>query len=327
MDYKDIKVSIIVPVYNLQYELERCVSSIQNQTHKNIEIILVNDGSSDKSWDIMQSLSQKDSRIYLINKKNGGVTTARLAGIEQASGEYIGFVDGDDEVEADMFSLLLKNAIEHQAEISHCGYQMIFEDGRVNYFYNTGCLIEQDRITGLKELLGGSRIEPGLCNKLFHRSLFRFSVIDKSIRINEDLLMNYYLFNKTNKSVFEDICKYHYLVRRSSASRQKLNEHRIYDPIQVKKIILEDCDDTLKDDAEKALLTTSVYCYCSLVIDGRTLKKAKKDVQTVIRSHYEYAKLLPKKTRFLAFLILKLPIIFSVIYTCYAKILQKKKYD
>ncbi|MDY5986521.1 MAG: glycosyltransferase [Lachnoclostridium sp.] len=104
-----IKVSVVVPVYNLQNELKKCVSSIEKQTHSNIEIILVNDGSTDKSWDVICHLAEKDNRIIPINKENGGVTSARLAGVQKASGEYIGFVDGDDEIEKDMYEILRFN--------------------------------------------------------------------------------------------------------------------------------------------------------------------------------------------------------------------------
>lgn len=329
--HNQVKISVIVPVYNLENELERCVFSIKEQTYRNIEIILVNDGSTDNSWDVISCLAENDERIISINKKNGGVTSARLAGLKKASGEYIGFVDGDDEIADDMYELLINNAIKYQADISHCGYQMIFDDGRIHCFHNTGCLAEQDRITGLKELLDGSRIEPGLCNKLFHKTLFHSllqeDLIDLDIKINEDLLVNYYLFAKANKSVFEDVCKYHYLVRKTSASRQNMNEHKIYDPIRVKQIIFDNCDDEIKIDAEKALVTTSVYTFCSLVMDGKALQKEKKDIRNVINKHYHCIEFLPKRTKILAVLIAKVPVGFAMIYPLYSRWFQKKKYE
>lgn len=326
-----VKISIVVPVYNLQEELERCVTSIEAQSHENLEIILVDDGSTDNSWDVICILAEKDNRIIPIKKENGGVTSARLTGVEAATGEYIGFVDGDDEVEPDMYELLLNNAVKFQSDISHCGYQMVFPDGRVNFFHNTGLLAKQDKTTALRELLSGERVEPGLCNKLFHKnllhSLLRDGMMDESIKINEDLLMNYYLFAAANKSVFEDVCKYHYLIRKSSASRQKLNKNKIYDPIHVKQIIFEHCPKEMKVDAEKALVNTSVYTFCSLVMDGRPLKKEKKDVQSVIKRHYHCVSLLPKRTRVLATFIAKMPACFALLYPVYSKWFQKKKYE
>lgn len=326
-----IKVSVVVPVYNLQNELKKCVSSIEKQTHSNIEIILVNDGSTDKSWDVICHLAEKDARIISINKENGGVTSARLAGVQMASGEYIGFVDGDDEIEKDMYEILLDNAVKYRADISHCGYQMIFDDGRTHFFYDSGCIVEMDKTTGLRELLEGVRIEPGLCNKLFHKSLLYGLLLanemDKDIKINEDLLMNYFLFAAAEKTVFEDVCKYHYLVRSSSASRQRLNQHKIYDPIRVKEIIFENCSEDIKADAEKALLKTGIYTYCSLIMDGGPLKKEKKYIQSIIKEHYHCVKTLPVRTRMLAILIAKMPTCFALFYPLYSRWFQNKKYE
>lgn len=246
-------ISIIVPVFNLEKELSRCLDSILAQSYHDIEIIVVDDGSFDGSTNIIRQYAKKDNRIKPIFQENDGVTSARLHGVREASGQWIGFVDGDDEIESDMYERLLKNAETYHADISHCGYQMCFDDGRVHYFHNTGLLAQQDKITALKELLSGSRIEPGLCNKLFHKPLFRSllhgEAVPLDIKINEDLLMNYRLFSTAEQTVFEDWCPYHYVVRNESASRAKLNPHKIYDPIRVKEIIRQDAPAELRNAA------------------------------------------------------------------------------
>lgn len=140
------KISVVVPVFNIEKYVERCAYSILNQTYANLEIIMVDDGSTDGSGKIIDQIAASDSRIKVIHKENGGVTSARMAGIKSATGEWIGFVDGDDEVEPDMFRHLLQNAIIYQADISHCGYQMVFPDGRIDYYYNTGVLERQDNM-------------------------------------------------------------------------------------------------------------------------------------------------------------------------------------
>ncbi|MDO4333562.1 MAG: glycosyltransferase [Eubacteriales bacterium] len=326
------KISIIVPVYNLQNELPRCVASIRKQTYSNLEIILVDDGSTDNSKKVIQALAGEDKRIIPVFKKNGGVTSARFAGCNQATGDWIGFVDGDDEIETDMYEFLLENALKYHAQISHCGYQMIFSDGRIHYFYNTGCLLEQDKITGLKELLSGERIEPGLCNKLFHRRLFdgllHKNVIDESIKINEDLLMNYYLFKAADKTIYEDRCLYHYLIRDASASRKKLNQNRIYDPIKVKQIILDDAAGELKPAAEQAYLSTCIYTYCGLTLEsGRLTGKDREQVRECIRRHGTYVERLPARMKILAKGIMKIPGAVNCMYPVYAGRFQKKKYN
>ncbi len=243
----DLLISIIVPAYNIAPYIERCLDSLLNQTYRTLEIIVVDDGSKDDTGAIADSFAQNDSRIVVIHKENGGVSSARMAGIAVAKGEYIGFVDGDDYVESIMFEKLLNNAIAYNADISHCGYQMCFPDGRVYYFYNTGLLAKQDKITALKELLSGSRIEPGLWNKLFHKSLFHSLLHGESVPLDiknyEDLLMNYRLFKAADSSVYEDFCSYHYMVRKGSAATSKLNEHKLKDPVRVMQTILKDSEE------------------------------------------------------------------------------------
>lgn len=234
------KISIIIPAYNIENEITRCVESLLEQTYQNLEIILVNDGSSDGTLNVLQELSQRDPRIRVINKSNEGVTRARLDGVKAATGDWIGFVDGDDYVEPMMFEILLENAYQYDADISHCGYQMVFPS-RVDYYYNTGRVVQQDHITGLKDLLIGAFIEPGLCNKLFKRDLFKkiiqSNVMNLEIRNNEDLLMNFYLFREAKRSVFIDRCFYHYIVRPCSAATGTMNAHKLSDPIKVRRII------------------------------------------------------------------------------------------
>ena len=256
-----------------------------------------------------------------------------MAGVKKAKGTFIGFVDGDDEIEADMYELLVKNAEKYQADISHCGYQMQFADGRIHYFYNTGTIREQDNITGLKDLLEGDLIEPGLWNKLYHRKLFdnllNNNLMDCSIKINEDLLMNYYLFKEAEKSVFEDVCKYHYLIRQTSASRQVINKNKIEDPIRVKGIIIKQINNELKHVAKMSYLRTCINVYSEIVLSKKQqeyktymnwiimqLKKNKKDLI-----------FLSKKQIILACGMTHCRKFVNILYPIYVKWIQKKKYE
>lgn len=240
------KISVIIPAYNIEQYIGTCLDSVINQTWTNLEIIMVDDGSTDDTVKITEIYAKKDHRIKVIKKENGGVTSARLTGVQEATGEFIGFVDGDDIIESDMYERLLKNAQNYHADISHCGYQMVFPN-RVDYYYNTGRLVQQDGKAGLKDLLEGSFIEPGLWNKLFHKTLFHSLLhkfcMDLSVKNNEDLLMNFYLFREANSSVFEDFCPYHYLVRKGSATSAKLNIHRLLDPLKVTEILAKETED------------------------------------------------------------------------------------
>ena len=234
------RISIIVPAYNIEEYITNTVKSICYQTYKNIEIILVNDGSTDNTGMIIDKLALKDERIKVIHKENGGVTSARLRGIQEATGEWIGFVDGDDYIEPQMYEMLLNNAIEYEAQISHCGYQMVFPN-RVDMYYGTGKLVVQDNNIGLKDLLQGEFVEPGVCNKLYNKRVIeKFCInskMDLSIKNTEDLLMNYFLFRESEKSVFIDECPYHYMIRKGSATTGKMSENKLKDPLKVLNIL------------------------------------------------------------------------------------------
>ena len=234
-----MKISIIVPAYNIETALPRCLDSLLAQEYADLEIIVVNDGSKDGTAAVMDAYAAKDSRIKAIHKENGGVTSARLRGIQETTGDWIGFCDGDDFVEPDMYARLMANVMEHHADISHCGYKMMFPSGKIDYYYNTGKQIVQPGKQGCADLLEGSFVEPGLVNKIYRRELFAGLAdwLDASIRINEDLLMNFYLFRQAEMAVFEDFCPYHYILRKGSAAVSKLNEHKLADPIKVQHIM------------------------------------------------------------------------------------------
>lgn len=273
-------VSIIIPAYNVEKEIERCVESVLSQTYQKIEVILVNDGSTDKTLEVLRQLEKKDRRIVVVDKKNEGVTKARLTGVKQSTGDWIGFVDGDDYIEPDMFEHLLMNAYKYNADISHCGYQMVFPS-RVDYYYNTGRLVKQDKITGMRDLLTGSFVEPGLCNKLFHKNLFYSllddNVMDKSIKNFEDLLMNYFLFRESDFSIYEDFCPYHYIVRSESAANS--NPHKLHDWIKVTDLLLEETKDNdtlcriMKSKLIRQLISVSTQNIPNGIDDFQNLKK------------------------------------------------------
>lgn len=235
------KISIIIPAYNIEDYLGRTLDSVLAQTYKNLEILIVNDGSADHTAEVIKDYSQKDSRIRGIHKENGGVTSARLRGIQEATGDWIGFVDGDDVLEPWMYEKLLSNAVQYHADISHCGYQMVLPSGKVRLYHDTKEIIVQDHQRGLIDLLTCQHVEPGICNKLYRADLVKSVMasvgMNTEIKNTEDLLMNFYLFRASQCSVFEDVCPYHYIVRQGSAANSAINEHQLLDPLRVRKIL------------------------------------------------------------------------------------------
>lgn len=324
-------ISVIVPVYNIAQDLPNCLDSILAQTYANLEIVAVDDGSADGSGEILDCYEERFSNIRVIHKENGGVTSARLCGIQAASGAWIGFVDGDDEIEPDMYERLLYNAKKYDAQISHCGYQLCLPDGRVNYFHNTGILAQQDKIIALRELLSGSMFEPGLWNKLFHKTLFHSllqgDAVDPSIKINEDLLMNFYLFSAAEASVFEDWCPYHYIAREGSVTRSKMNEHKIYDPIRVKDIIRNAVHDDLRNEAERAYIGTCINSYHELIHGGAAGKAHMQRVRALLQHEKCHFSLLGKKSTLMARMIIHVPALYRLIYSAYCRFLRKDGYS
>jgi hypothetical protein len=204
---------------------------------------------------------------------------------------------------------------------------MVFQDGRVNYFYNTGVVETYDKMQAIRELLSGERIEPGLCNKLFRKELFQGWSMDESIRINEDLLMNFYLFSNAERSVFDDWCPYHYIVRSTSASRAKLNPHKIYDPIRVKEIICEAVPAALREDARRAYINTCINIYHMLLCAGTRYRDDLWKVRDLLKLENTSFSLLGRKRALMARLIIQAPLIYKPIYAFYCRFLQKDPYS
>ena len=322
----EMLISIIVPAYNIEPYLPKTLDSILAQTYTNLEIIVVNDGSKDGTAAILDLYAAKDSRIKAIHKENGGVTSARLRGLAEAKGDYIGFVDGDDFIEPQMFQRLMENLQAHHADISHCGYQMVFPNGRIDYYYNTGRLTVQEGQQGCSDLLSGQFIEPGLWNKLYRRELFEGleQWMDKSIRINEDLLMNFYLFRKAQRCVFEDFCPYHYILRKGSAATSRLNEHKLADPVQVRRMLVEETSDVPQWNA--IMLNHLAY----QLISGATLplgeqkalikphrKACRKELRKKLGS---FLKVCGMKTKIMALWVAIWPGSYTFIHQVYARI-------
>lgn len=333
----ELKISIVVPIYNVGAYVSNCLDSILAQTYQNIEVLVVDDGSNDHTPKILDDYALKDSRIKVIHKENGGVTQARICGVAAATGDYIGFVDGDDYIEPTMFQKLVENAMNYHADISHCGYRMVFHN-RVDMYYNTEQIVEQDHVTGLKDLLTGAFIEPGLVNKLFRRSLFREilqnHVMDMTIKNHEDLLMNFYLFRESQCSIFEDICPYHYLVRGDSAANKQLNENQLLDPIRVIKILMQETEG--QDELQKIVFQRLIRLEISLATKELKLnpelikpnrRKARQELRQMLPGVLK-SDSVGLKLKIMALGVAVCPAAYQFVHTMYAKATgSDRKYD
>lgn len=254
-------ISVIVPVYNSAPYLKNCISSILQQTYADLEIICVNDGSSDDSLSILEELAKQDCRIRVISQANAGVSAARNTGLDAAQGEYITFVDSDDELAPDMYEFLVNLACEYNAEISHCGYRKVHVDGTSKDICGTGELLVQGGDEAVCCLLNGEHFVPSLCNKLFRRETVLGLRLDSSLKINEDVLFNVQAFHRAEKAVFMDLPKYLYYERETSSCATTASIRKKQDSVKAAEEVLELMCGT---EAETAAAGRLYYCLLDL---------------------------------------------------------------
>ena len=210
-----MKISIIVPIFNTEKYLAKCLDSIINQTYSNIEIILVDDGSSDSSGIICDEYALKDSRIVVVHKENGGVSSARNTGLDIATGDYIMFVDSDDYVAPQFCEIPLLIAIEKNADIVSFGYYRIYFNGR-RIDRKTNEPREISSSEGIYLLISKKDVVHNLLwNKLWKRQLFSDVRFPIGV-LYEDNAVIYLLFHKANKILVSDCLLYNYLFRDTS---------------------------------------------------------------------------------------------------------------
>ncbi len=211
-------ISVIIPVYNTAALLPKCIDSVLAQTYSNIEIVLVNDGSTDNSGNVCDEYANKHDNINVIHKENGGVSDARNAALEIVNGDYITFVDSDDYIEPTMYEQMIAQSHKNSAEIviSACSFHM--NDGHIERWFESGEIEVLSKENAVIDLLEDKKIQSYMCNKLYKATLFE-GVRFPSATIMEDVCVNYQLFIKSNTVVFMQIPLYNYVHRQGSLSR------------------------------------------------------------------------------------------------------------
>lgn len=220
-------ISVAVAVYNSDAFLERAIESILNQTYRNLEVILVDDGSTDGCPEICDRYAAQDSRVRVIHKKNGGLFSSRNVGIEQASGTYLAFVDGDDWLEPDMYEKMLSCLKEQEADLAVCQYRRIYRDGTVDR--STGRLVVMEGQEILEKYLEEEEslpIQNAAWNKLYKRSILGDLTFPP--RWYEDMLYTVRLLNLPKRSVFLDQACYNYVCDRSTSIMNRGINPRIF---------------------------------------------------------------------------------------------------
>ena len=220
-----IKVSVIIPVYNVEKYLRKCLESVINQTLEEIEIIVINDGSTDNSKRIIAEFEEKDTRIKVINQKNQGLSMARNSGLKIATGEYVGFIDSDDYIEIDMYEKMYKKAKEMDSDVVSCNYKNIFSkyEEIVDNFNDELIKIDKQNIEKFWKINYEEIVTP-VWNKIYRRSLIvknKIEFVSNNIISSEDILFNLQYISEANNIFNMKEVFYNYMRREDSITTSK----------------------------------------------------------------------------------------------------------
>lgn len=283
-------ITVILPIYNVEHYLQKCLDTVLNQTYKNLEIILVDDGSTDRSGTICDENARLDNRIIVIHKTNGGLSDARNAGINIATGKYIAFIDSDDYIHEEYIEKLYEAIIQTCADVSVCSFFYVDEIGTV---MNRESLVNETNVFTGKAILDKA-LKPGgvgyvvAWNKLYKKEIFENLRYEKG-KIHEDEFINYKLFWRCNQVVVIKDHLYFYRQRKGSIQGTKIDLKRI----QTQHEMHLDRIRFYKDKEEQHLLTRSLQSYfnwstrCFLTKEGCKLipEEYKKRIQIELRQN------------------------------------------
>ena len=284
------KISVIVPVYNVEKYLNKCVESIVNQTYKNLEIILVDDGSPDNCPKMCDKWAEKDDRIKVIHKVNDGLANARNSGIEMCTGDYVMFADSDDFLELDMVEFLLNLSTEYNADVSRCGFYFNYENNEKQESASENTSIKLfDYDERMIDLTTGDHISGVAWNKLYKSNVIKSHYYNKKDGCSEDIMHNYRVYKDIHKTVFCDIPKYHYVIRENSITNNTF-AYGAFDIIRAKQSILdgESNNEKILPYAIKGFITSAF-----IVLSGCIRNNAfPKDRERLEKSILEYRKII-----------------------------------
>lgn len=270
-------ISVIVPIYNVEKYLARCVDSIVNQTYKNLEIILVDDGSPDRCPQMCDDYAKKDSRIKVVHKKNGGLSDARNAGIAVATGEYISFIDSDDYVSDDFFECLLDVMNKENSDIAECSVVKFYEDNRFDEFSDDLSVKTYDTQDAMSALIAENPFHQHVWNKLYKTELVK-DIPYAVGKLNEDEFWTYRVFGRANKVARINKTMYYYFQRSSSIMGVGYNIRRL-DALEGKanrQKYIENNFPDLSTQAKIDLYGSCMFAYQSVLkfMSGADKKKA-----------------------------------------------------
>lgn len=305
IEKSDIKISVIVPVYNCEKYLRKCISGILNQSFKELELILIDDGSTDSSGDICDEFAKSDNRVVVRHKENGGICSARNLGLDIARGEYIGFSDCDDLMNKYMYERLYEAAIKEQADIAFCYCKTFFEDNISCEELNKVNFKTIDKEFIYRNLYGQGDVDYQymvVWNKLINRKLFNNIRFDDNGA--EDLSVMNRVFNLSSNIILTEVPLYFWRQHNSSVSHRKFNKRDI--------LVLEtyvNCYKYLKDNLQEKIANMCINKWVKVALNTRYNSKnsdfKSEAIQIVNKQFEEYynvflkSKYIPIKDKFI----------------------------
>lgn len=316
------KVSVIVPVYNVEGYIYNCVKSLIEQDYDNFEILLIDDGSTDNSGKICDEFQKNNKNVIVFHKENGGLSDARNYGIRKAQGEYLAFVDGDDIVEKDYISFMYKLIKEEKCDLVACGIKYLYENGIIkeNNFKNIHKVFIGDEAEIYLNIIGYYNVSA--CNKLFKKNLFeniKFPVNKKS----EDWFIMYKIIENAGKIYYDATPKYIYRQRVGSITKNaKVNTDAISAAREVYNYYLKNKNVNKYAGQSLAFAIIGVYnFYLTKSENKKILKEYKNQVVQIKYITYKYLSI---RRKIQLFLFKNIGFLYNIIFTKYDK--ERKRY-
>lgn len=250
------KISVIIPVYNVEPYLGKCLDSLCNQTYRNIEIIAVDDGSTDNSGQICDIYSKRDSRVHVIHQENGGLSSARNRGLETATGAYIGFVDSDDWVGTEMYETLLSVLQDQEADIAACGLQFFPSDSRG--VLPDGRIMLYNSEEALGDILTNGNLRFEVWNKLYRKKCIG-TIRFKKNQIHEDIFFTTQVLFRSSRTAFVNKPFYHYLQKRDGNTNSAFKENRLSVFEEFDALIRELKSREMENNAQRAEILRMIF--------------------------------------------------------------------
>ncbi len=281
------KISIIVPIYNVEKYLERCVDSLINQTYRDIEIVLVDDGSPDGCPAMCDEFAKADPRIKVVHKQNGGVSSARNAGVDNATGDLIAFVDPDDYVEYDFLEFLYSLMTQNDADISACGVLEVYPSGKTSMQWDDKTLTVFDRREAMERMCYNEGFYITLWDKLYKRELFE-GVRFPDGKLFEDTGTTYKIVHNANKIVMCHEPKYYYVMAPNSITTSKFKMSKL-DYVEMADNMAEFIN-THYDGLESATLRKQMHACFSTLTQLVNSRVRNKEVEKLLISRIKKSK-------------------------------------